>query len=276
MLQAALELTPLTSLTPLTPLTVLQAALEREASQFCRLDRAREEAELADPEKARDADELGMKTLLEQMLLKMKNLREELAKNSSLRETLVIGLDEMGAAAAAQLDAVRSDLANLEPTTDEARALGSISTDLELFVEQSAKQRGKVSAPRELSRALAPLKEVAAGVERGVRNELETVERRLGATGAEVDEAQRQGMEKRVQVLTKELHVLRDVAGRDEIAKVLHGMSQVVQGVVVRASKRMTMRDKAKDKNLAAKEQQVKEMRAEAEQMREQLFQERP
>ena len=76
-----------------------------------------------------------------------------------------------------------------------------------------------------------------------------------------------------VQVLTKELHVLRDVAGRDEIAKVLHGMSQVVQGVVVRASKRMTMRDKAKDKSLAAKEQQVKEMRAEAEQMREQLFQ---
>ena len=77
-----------------------------------------------------------------------------------------------------------------------------------------------------------------------------------------------------MQVLTKELHVLRDVAGRDEIAKVLHGMSQVVQGVVVRASKRMTMRDKAKDKSLAAKEQQVKEMRAEAEQMREQLFQE--
>ena len=58
----------------------------------------------------------------------------------------------------------------------------------------------QVSAPRELSRALAPLKEVAAGVERGVRNELDTVERRLAASGAEVDEAQRQGMEKRVQV----------------------------------------------------------------------------
>ena len=36
-------------------------------------------------------------------------------------------------------------------------------------------------------------------------------------------------------------------------------MSQVVQGVVVRASKRMSMRDKAKDKNLAAKELQVRE-----------------
>ena len=55
--------------------------------------------------------------------------------------------------------------------------------------------------------------------------------------------------------------VLKDVAGRDEVGKVLHGMSQVVQGVVVRAQKRMNMRDKAKDKNLAAKEQQVKQMR---------------
>ena len=39
-----------------------------------------------------------------------------------------------------------------------------------------------------------------------VRNELETVERRLAASGQEVDEAQRTGMEKRVQVRTKELH----------------------------------------------------------------------
>ena len=51
---------------------------------------------------------------------------------------------EMGEAAAAQLEAVRSELTNLEPTSDEARALGSISSDLDLFVEQSAKQRGKV------------------------------------------------------------------------------------------------------------------------------------
>ena len=51
----------------------------------------------------------------------------------------------MGEAAAAQLEAVRSELTNLEPTSDEARALGSISSDLDLFVEQSAKQRGKVS-----------------------------------------------------------------------------------------------------------------------------------
>ena len=51
---------------------------------------------------------------------------------------------EMGEAAAAQLDALRSDLTNLDPTSDEARALGTISSDLELFVEQSAKQRGKV------------------------------------------------------------------------------------------------------------------------------------
>ena len=37
---------------------MLQAALEREAAQFCRLDRAKAEAELADPEKAKDVDEL--------------------------------------------------------------------------------------------------------------------------------------------------------------------------------------------------------------------------
>jgi hypothetical protein len=46
---------------------VLQAALEREAAQFCRLDRAKAEAELADPEKAKDVDELATKTLLEQV-----------------------------------------------------------------------------------------------------------------------------------------------------------------------------------------------------------------
>ena len=108
----------------------------------------------------------------------------------------------MGEAAASQLDRIRYDLADHEPSSDEARALASISSDLELFVEQAGKQRAKVSAPRELSRALAPLKEVAAGVERGVRNELDTVERRLAASGADVDEAQRSGMEKRVQVLT--------------------------------------------------------------------------
>ena len=109
---------------------MLQAALEREAAQYCRLDRARAEAELADPEKAKEADEGQTKTLLEQMLLKMKNLREELSKNTALRDTLVAGLGEMGAAASAQLESIRYDLANLEPSSDEARALSSISSDL--------------------------------------------------------------------------------------------------------------------------------------------------
>ena len=168
---------------------VWQAALEREAAQFCRLDRARAEAELAtmrdepergrDQREVRDPDELATKTLLEQMLLKMKNLREELGKNSSLREVLSAALEEIGGAAAAQLGLVRADLADLDPSSEEARNLGSISTDLELFVEQSTKQRSRVAAPRELSRALAPLKEVAAGIERGVRSELDTVQRRL-------------------------------------------------------------------------------------------------
>ena len=55
---------------------MLQAALEREAAQYCRIDRARAEAELAEPERAKEADEGQTKALLEQMLLKMKNLRE--------------------------------------------------------------------------------------------------------------------------------------------------------------------------------------------------------
>ena len=38
-----------------------------------------------------------------------------------------------------------------------------------------------------------------------VRSELETVERRLTASAADVDEAQRTGMEKRVQAFAKEL-----------------------------------------------------------------------
>jgi len=52
----------------------------------------------------------------------------------------------MGEAASAQLESIRYDLANLEPSSDEARALASISSDLELFVEQAAKQRDKVAA----------------------------------------------------------------------------------------------------------------------------------
>ena len=51
--------------------------------------------------------------------------------------------------------------------------------------------------------------------------------------------------------------MLHDISQRDEVGKVLHGLSQVVQGVVQRQSKRLTMRDKAKEKSLAAKEQQV-------------------
>jgi len=53
--------------------------------------------------------------------------------------------------------------------------------------------------------------------------------------------------------------------GSDSTARVsvqvLHGLSQVVQGVVVRTGKRMTMRDKAKDKTLLAREQQTEKLK---------------
>ena len=44
----------------------------------------------------------------------------------------------------------------------------------------------------------------------------------------QVDAATRAGMEKRVGVLKKELNVLKDVLERNDIAKVLHGLSQVM------------------------------------------------
>ena len=81
----------------------------------------------------------------------------------------------MGAAASEQLEALRAELEHAEPGTDEARGAYAVCTDLELFVAQSAKQRAKVSAPKELGRALGPLKEVATSVERGVKSELEAV-----------------------------------------------------------------------------------------------------
>ena len=89
-----------------------------------------------------------------------------------------------------------------------------------------------------------------------------------------VDDAQRTGMEKRIKALQKELHVLGDVVGRDDLGKVLHGSSQVLHAVVGRVTKRLSMRDKAKDKSIAAKEQQVAQMKQEAEAMREALFKE--
>ena len=64
------------------------------------------------------------------------------------------------------------------------------------------------------------------------------------------------------------------VVTKEDLGKVLHGLSQVLHAVVGRVTKRLSMRDKAKDKSIAAKEQQVAQMKQEAEAMREALFKE--
>ena len=63
-----------------------------------------------------------------------------------------------------------------------------------------------------------------------VQAELETVNARLKAVDAgqeQADASQRAGMEKRQTVLNKELFVLGDVATKEELPRVLHGLSQV-------------------------------------------------
>ena len=72
--------------------------------------------------------------------------------------------------------------------------------------EQARSHRAKLATAREEHKALAPLKEMAQVVERGVEAELATVTKRLAevAEGGGADEAQKSGMEKRVQVLKKE------------------------------------------------------------------------
>ena len=259
---------------------VLQAALDKEAAQFLKADAKRQDLEATNPEKAKEmADDMSTKVLMDQILLKMKNLREELAKASSMRDAVGATLAQMGAAAQEQAYATRGYLDEAAESGDvgAARPLELASADLELFVEHADRQKATLDATEDEGRALPRLKEFARAVERGVSGELAQVTSRLAQVEAgevTVDEAQRTGMEKRIKALQKELHVLGDVVGRDDLGKVLHGLSQVLHAVVGRVTKRLSMRDKAKDKSIAAKEQQVAQMKQEAEAMREALFKE--
>ena len=51
--------------------------------------------------------------------------------------------------------------------------------------------------------------------------------------------------------------MLGDVVTKEELPRVLHGLSQVLQGVVFRLGKRLTQKDKAKEKSMRDKEAQV-------------------
>ena len=60
-------------------------------------------------------DDLPLKTAMEQILLKMKNLREELAKSPSLREAQLAPLERMEIVCAEQLERAQASLAEIEP-----------------------------------------------------------------------------------------------------------------------------------------------------------------
>ena len=238
-------------------IAVLQTALAREASIFLQKEESRPGNEVGGGD---FADDMGSKVLMEQILLKMKNLREELSKGPALKEAIIQPLREMADAAAVHAAVPRGALDALGgggDTEEERERLELQASDVELLAKQAERECARLQDAPESSRALEPLKQMAVVVQKGVEAELAQVEARLAETAEGTDESQRAGMEKRVSVLKKELHVLRDILAREELAKVLHGLSQVVQGVVVRTGKRMTMRDKAKDKTLAAREQQV-------------------
>lgn len=211
-------------------LAVLQSALAKEATIFLQKEASRGVDSEDGEGKADFADDMGSKVLMEQILLKMKNLREELSKGPALKETVMRPLAEMADAAAAHVVVPREALAALlgggGEAEEERERLELQASDVELLGRQADRERARVQDSVEASRALEPLKMMAEAVRGGVEAELAEVEARQAADG--VDEAQKAGMEKRAAVLHRELHVLRDILAREELAKVLHGLSQVV------------------------------------------------
>jgi NACalpha-BTF3-like transcription factor len=230
---------------------VLQSALAKEASIFLQKEAARG-ADTSGGGKPDFADDMGSKVLMEQILLKMKNLREELSKEPALKEAVLRPLTEMAEAAAVHVGVPRAALAAQGggggEAEEERERLELQASDVELIAQQAGREGARVRQGVEASRALEPLKRMAAVVRGGVETELAQVEARMAegendemqrggndeiprgadeARRAEMDESQRAGLEKRAAVLQKELHVLRDILARDELAKVLHGLSQV-------------------------------------------------
>ena len=247
-------------------ITVLRNHLQKDVDQYLGIEEQRGERELS------HEDQLSSKVLLEQMLLKMKNLREEMQTNGSMAEDVVTTLDNMAAAAEGQLERAKEAAEAAGTTTDEV-------ADLEMFLELAAKDRAKAESADGRKGFVDPsmasaLVELGDAISRSIQAELAQVESRLQAveTGKEnVDEQARAGMEKRVAVLKKELFVLGDIASKTELPRILHGMSQVLQGVVLRLGKRMQMKEKNKDKTLKEKEAQLERTRAEAETLRNEL-----
>ena len=120
---------------------VLQAALDKEAAQFLKADAKRQDLEATNPEKAKEmADDMSTKVLMDQILLKMKNLREELAKASSMRDAVGATLAQMGAAAQEQAYATRGYLDEAPNRATSAPRPSSSRRGLELFVEHATSE----------------------------------------------------------------------------------------------------------------------------------------
>jgi len=251
-------------------ISVLVAHLQREVEQYLSLEAAR-----ADGTEPTVEEQLQSKLLLEQLVLKMKSLREEVQTDESMVTDALQTLDNMVYAAEGQLERAREE----DQAQPHDRAEREVA-DLEMLIELASKQRAQYNervGGGAHSSLLEPLAQFGNVLARSVEQELDTVQQRLEAVEAgreTVDEQARAGMEKRVTVLKKELFVLGDVASKSELPRVLHGLSQVLNGVVLRLGKRLSMKDKAKEKSIRDKEAQLERTRQEAEQLRHELVSE--
>ena len=184
---------------------------------------------------------------------------------SSSEQEMVETLSTMADRAGGQIEMLRQAIeegshhGRSSPSTmaSSARELA----DLELFVElgqQQQQQYDGTSTAVEEETTLGPLHNLAQVVSTLVESELQQVTERLGAfapTGDEsADGEAKAGMEKRIGILNKERNVLGDVQTRHELARVLHGVSQVLQGVVLRAGRRLTAKDRQKERSIREKE----------------------
>ena len=254
-------------------ISVLQSHLQKEVIDFLEQDHRSAEADKTHEE------QVASKLLLEQMLLKMKSLREELQSQAAIKQELVETLSTMGSAASQQIERLHELIAEEGSELEELRSsLEREVADLQMFCEVAGRHSARAQEAVPIDpRTLEPLVGLANAINRSVSAELTQVQTRLEAveSGKEsADDAQKAGMEKRQQVLNKELFVLGDVVTKEELPRVLHGLSQVLQGVVFRLGKRLTQKDKAKEKSMRDKENMIEKIRGESEALRTQLMEE--
>ena len=131
-------------------ISVLQHNLQKEVINFLQLDREHEEKRLESGGETSNEEQVGSKLLLEQMLLKMKSLREELQSQAASKAEVVDTLYTMARAAEAQIERAKDSLYTMQQEQQNT-ASGRTSpfdysglerevADLELFVEIAGRQ----------------------------------------------------------------------------------------------------------------------------------------